>query len=181
MTAMIGPTDAVWTTMLGSPVGTLLCAANDAGVRAVWFVDDPADRARLEARLRRPLREGDHPHLRALRAWLEAYFAGDGAGLAGAPPLEPEGTAFQRAAWEALRSIPPGSTRTYAQQARAIGRPSAVRAVGAANGANPIALLLPCHRVIGAGGGLTGYGGGLDRKRWLLDHERAMAGLFGVA
>lgn len=86
-------------------------------------------------------------------------------------PLDPRGTDFQRAVWKALREIPFGETVSYAHVAKKIGRPSAQRAVGAANGSNPIALIIPCHRVIGANGSLTGYGGGLPRKRWLLAHE----------
>ena len=85
------------------------------------------------------------------------------------------GTPFQRSVWRALRAIPCGETRSYGDIARAIGRPSAVRAVGLANGANPIGVVVPCHRVIGAGGALVGYGGGVDRKRWLLAHERSAA------
>jgi methylated-DNA-[protein]-cysteine S-methyltransferase len=107
---------------------------------------------------------------------LGAYFAGDVAAIDGLP-VAAEGTEFQRAVWRSLCDIPAGETRSYADIARSIGRPRAVRAVGLANGANPIALVVPCHRVIGASGALTGYGGGLDRKRWLLDHERrALAG-----
>jgi methylated-DNA-[protein]-cysteine S-methyltransferase len=87
-------------------------------------------------------------------------------------PLRLEGTPFQQRAWEALRAIPFGETRSYGQQARAIARPSAVRAVGGANARNPIAIIVPCHRVIGSDGSLTGYGGGMPTKRWLLEHER---------
>jgi len=101
---------------------------------------------------------------------LRAYFAGDLGALDGLP-VAFEGTDFQRAVWEALREIPCGATRSYTAIAQRIGRPNAVRAVGAANGANPVAVVVPCHRVIGASGSLTGYGGGLDRKRWLLAHE----------
>ena len=86
-------------------------------------------------------------------------------------PLAPKGTEFQLAVWNALLEIPYGDTTTYAELARRIGRPSAVRAVGAANGANPIPIVVPCHRIIGTSGTLVGYGGGLDRKRWLLEHE----------
>ncbi len=92
-------------------------------------------------------------------------------------PLAPKGTGFQERAWRALLAIPYGETRTYGEQARAIGRPAASRAVGAANGKNPIAIIIPCHRVIGANGTLTGYGGGLPLKRWLLEHEAKHAGL----
>jgi methylated-DNA-[protein]-cysteine S-methyltransferase len=101
-----------------------------------------------------------------------AYLAGDLRAL-DAIAVDPGGTAFQRAVWAELRRIPAGGTRSYAEVARAIGAPSAVRAVGAANGANPIAIVIPCHRVVASGGGLGGYGGGLARKRWLLEHERA--------
>ncbi|MGK2877954.1 MAG: methylated-DNA--[protein]-cysteine S-methyltransferase [Solirubrobacterales bacterium] len=103
-------------------------------------------------------------------AQLEQYFAGrrDSFDL----PLEPEGTEFQRAVWSALAEIPFGETRSYGEVAAAVGRPRAARAVGMANNRNPIAVIVPCHRVIGAGGTLVGYAGGLGRKTWLLDHER---------
>src|SRR5208283_2077845 len=87
-------------------------------------------------------------------------------------PVETGGTAFQRQVWQSLREIPCGTTVSYGQLAERIGRPSAVRAVGLANGANPVAVVVPCHRVIGSNGSLTGYGGGIERKRWLLNHER---------
>lgn len=109
------------------------------------------------------------------KAALEAYFAGD---LAAIDRLETRtaGTLFQQEVWAALRRIPHGRKISYAALAADIGRPAAVRAVGLANGANPIVIVVPCHRVIGADGSLTGYGGGLDRKRWLIDHERAGEG-----
>jgi len=100
-------------------------------------------------------------------------------------PLRPAGTAFQRQAWQALCAIPFGQTRSYAEQARAVGRPTATRAIGAANGRNPIAIIVPCHRVIGSDGSLTGYAGGEPVKRWLLNHEgapaRAQLGLWPAA
>jgi methylated-DNA-[protein]-cysteine S-methyltransferase len=102
---------------------------------------------------------------------LQAFFSGDISAIAGIP-VETGGTTFQRDVWAALRQIPAGETWSYGQLARHIGRPAAVRAVGAANGANPIGVVVPCHRVIGANGSLTGYGGGIDRKEWLLNHER---------
>ncbi len=89
--------------------------------------------------------------------------------------MDAGGTAFQRRVWGALREIPPGRTRSYGQLAAAAGRPRAARAAGAANGANPVSLVVPCHRVVGADGRLTGYGGGLERKRWLLAHEAGAA------
>ena len=106
---------------------------------------------------------------------LSAYFAGDLRALDGVPTVT-GGTDFQRTVWAALRDIPPGETQGYGQLAARIGRPAASRAVGAANGANPVAIIVPCHRVIGASGSLTGFGGGLERKAWLLEHERRHAG-----
>src|SRR5215831_1034053 len=102
----------------------------------------------------------------------QAYFDGDLVAVASLPTAT-NGTNFQRAVWDALRHIAPGETISYGMLANRIGRPSAMRAVGLATGANPIAIVVPCHRVIGANGTLTGYGGGLERKRWLLAHERA--------
>jgi methylated-DNA-[protein]-cysteine S-methyltransferase len=111
----------------------------------------------------------------ALLRWaaqqMDEYFAGTRTAFA--LPLRPQGTAFQRQAWQALCAIPYGQTRSYAQQARAVGRPTATRAIGAANGRTPIAIIVPCHRVIGSDGSLTGYAGGESVKRWLLRHEGA--------
>jgi len=115
-----------------------------------------------------------HPILRETQRQLDEYFAGTRQmfDLPLAPPDQP----FSRLAWEALLNIPYGQTRSYGQQAIAIGRPTAVRAVARANGANRIAIVIPCHRVIGSNGSLTGFGGGLPIKRWLLDHEAVVAG-----
>ena len=107
-----------------------------------------------------------------IREPLDAYFDGDLAAI-DTLPVATGGTDFQRAVWAALRDIPAGQTESYGQLAARIGKPAAVRAVGLANGANPIGLIVPCHRVIGANGSLTGYGGGIERKRWLLNHEGA--------
>ena len=107
-----------------------------------------------------------------MRAALQAWFAGDLRAFDGLS-ITTGGTEFQRRVWAALRDIPAGETRSYGQLAAAIGQPTAVRAVGLANGANPVGIVTPCHRVIGAGGALTGYAGGVERKRWLLEHERA--------
>ncbi len=104
---------------------------------------------------------------------LNAYFNGELRAFS--LPLAPSGTSFQRQVWSGLQDIPYGETWSYSQLARHIGQPGASRAVGLANGRNPIAIIIPCHRVIGANGSLTGYGGGLDRKRWLLAHERSQA------
>lgn len=134
-----------------------------------------------EPRMRALLRRQYGPRGFTLEAALEAtplptaldrYFAGDLAAI-DTLPVATAGTAFQRSVWDALRGIPCGETLSYAALARRIGRDSAVRAVGLANGANPIGIVVPCHRVVGSDGSLTGYGGGIERKRWLLAHERA--------
>ncbi len=155
-----------------TPVGEVLLVVDAEGrVRALDFVDYEDRMRRLLARHYGPvpLVEGSAPE--GIRTAVQAYFSGDIRAL-DALPVATGGTDFQRQVWAALRSIPPGETRSYAQLAAAVGRPRAVRAVGLANGQNPIGVIVPCHRVIGASGKLTGYAGGLDRKRWLLDHER---------
>ncbi|WP_239017940.1 methylated-DNA--[protein]-cysteine S-methyltransferase [Sphingomonas aracearum] len=149
---------------LPSPVGLLTLVASEAGLVAVlWEQDSPA-RVPLG-----PVEAADHPILAAAAGQLSAYFAGTRQAFD--LPLDPRGTAFQREVWTALLAIPFGETRSYAGIARAIGRPAAVRAVGAANGRNPLSIIAPCHRVVGAGGALTGFAGGLAAKRWLLAHE----------
>jgi len=150
-------------TLHDSPLGPLLLASDEVGLRLLRF-DPPATL---------PVDWQVDPQAHAeLRAQLDAYFAGHLRGFT--QRLTPQGTDFQRAVWAALEDIPYGTTTTYAALARRIGQPRAVRAVGAANGANPIAILLPCHRVIGADGSLTGYGGGLPRKVTLLRLEGAL-------
>jgi O-6-methylguanine DNA methyltransferase len=156
-----------------SPLSRLLLVTDDGGaLRALEFADH-------ESRMRRLLGEhyGDVELVKgaapkSLMRALDAYFDGDLRAL-DAVPTATGGTPFQRSVWQALRKIAPGTTKSYGQIATEIGRPTASRAVGAANGSNPIAIVVPCHRVIGADGSLTGYGGGLPRKRWLLDFERA--------
>lgn len=158
---------------LASPLGEILLVTDAAGVvRALDFHDYEPRMNRLLARHygAPTLRPGRAPA--AVRDALDAYFGGAPAAL-DAVPTATGGTDFQRRVWAALRHIPAGETRSYGQLAAAIGRPSAVRAVGLANGANPIGVIVPCHRVIGAGGALTGYAGGVERKRWLLAHEAA--------
>lgn len=154
-----------------TPLGqALLVTDADGAVRALDFADYEDRMRRLLARHApgAALVEG-RADVRA-RAAVTAYFDGDARALEGVP-VRTAGTAFQEAVWEALRTIPAGETRSYAQLAAAVGRPKAVRAAGMANGQNPVAVLTPCHRVIGANGTLTGYAGGLERKRWLLAHE----------
>ena len=161
---------------LETRVGPMLTVVHDAGLCALEF-DDGRRLGRLEARLRRhypgcTIEEGTHGVIRQVERWLDAYFAGRESDTSGIP-LDPRGQPFEMLVWSALRQIPPGTTTTYGAIASQIGSPGAARAVGLANGANPIAIIVPCHRVIGANGTLTGYGGGLDRKAWLLNHERA--------
>jgi len=124
----------------------------------------------LTAAFNVPVEEGDNPHFGQLRKELDEYFSGERKTFS--VPLVPVGSPFQSLAWKALMNIPYGSTRSYQQQAVILGQPDSVRAVANANGMNKIAIIIPCHRVIGADGKLTGYGGGLWRKRWLLDLEQ---------
>lgn len=149
-----------------SPIGALLLAGDGEALCRVSFPDGPRKVAPEPSWVR-----ADHG-FDAARAWLDAYFAGARPPLD--LPLRPEGTAFQRAVWAALPKIPYGETMSYGALAEALGRPKAFRAVGAANGANPIPILLPCHRVVGANGTLTGFGGGLPTKEFLLAHEGAL-------
>lgn len=121
----------------------------------------------------------DETTTRAVTERLDRYFAGDLRALEDLQ-VNAGGTPLQTRVWAALRKIPAGETRTYEEVARVLGAPNAVRAVGAANGKNPVALVVPCHRVIGKDGTLTGYAGGIERKRWLLEHERTHAGLAGT-
>lgn len=155
-------------TTADSPVGPLLLAAHDGGVCGIEFHES---RHRIARGV--DWREGAHPLLDRLQAQLHEYFAG--ARRAFDLPLAPHGTAFQREVWQALASIPYGTTLSYAQLAARIGRPAAMRAVGAANGRNPLPIVLPCHRVIGANGALTGFGGGLPTKAFLLRLEGGTA------
>ncbi len=131
-------------------------------------------RSRVEEALGAAFAPGSSVHLEHLHQQLAAYFAGTKAGFD--LPLHWAGTPFQEAVWTALTALPPGRTCSYGALARTLGKPEAVRAVAKANGENPILLLVPCHRVVGAGGALTGYSGGLHRKQWLLEHERRVAG-----
>jgi methylated-DNA-[protein]-cysteine S-methyltransferase len=166
--------DAFTISRLATPIGVALLVTDGAGVlRAFNWTDYEAALGAWLARRypEAPAREGAAPA--AVRGPFEAYFAGEPAALE-TVAWKAAGTAFQLRVWEALRTIPAGETLSYAGLAERIGKPTAMRAVGLANGANPLALVLPCHRVIGANGSLTGYGGGLHRKRWLLAHEGAM-------
>jgi methylated-DNA-[protein]-cysteine S-methyltransferase len=158
---------------LGTPIGELFIVADHSGNLRV------ADWTDHEVRMRRLLRlhygesgfnlePARNPH--GLTSAVSSYFAGELTAI-DILPVQTAGTPFQREVWRALREITCGTTISYAKLAERIGRPSAVRAVGLANGSNPVGIVVPCHRVIGSNGSLTGYGGGIERKRWLLEHE----------
>ena len=155
-----------------TPLGAVTGASRDGTVVAFTFSDRwDAVEPRMQRRFPAAERRAGDPT--PIQRRLDAYFAGDLAALDDIA-VDPGGTAFQSAVWRSLRAVRSGRTTTYSALAREIGSPSAVRAVGAANGANPIWLVIPCHRAIGANGHLTGYAGGLERKRWLLRHEGAL-------
>jgi O-6-methylguanine DNA methyltransferase len=156
-----------------SPIGTMLVVSDaDGAIRALDF-DEYEQRMLQLLRLQYgDCTLSDGPAPAGVTRALGAYFDGDFDALASVP-IKTGGTAFQRDVWAALRTIPAGTTTSYGKLAAKLGRPKASRAVGLANGSNPISIVVPCHRVIGADGSLTGYGGGLPRKQWLLEHERA--------
>ncbi|MBI1408230.1 MAG: methylated-DNA--[protein]-cysteine S-methyltransferase [Caulobacter sp.] len=156
-----------------SPIDGLWLAVDGAGVLRLLHFDRPADD--FVATVRRAYPRADLIMGRAppsVREPLDAYFAGDLAALERIP-VQAVGSEFQKSVWGQLRQIPVGQTLSYGAVARRLGKPDASRAVGLANGSNPIAVVVPCHRVIGADGSLTGFGGGLPRKKWLLEHEGA--------
>jgi len=159
---------------LPSPIGTVLLVSDGTALRALDFLDYEPRMHRL-LRLRygsftlTPTQDAGE-----LGRSVQAYFEGNLAAVERLP-VQTAGTAFQRAVWTGLRLIPPGATISYGQLAERVGRAKASRAVGLANGANPVAVVVPCHRVIGANAKLTGYGGGLHRKEWLIAHERRHA------
>jgi methylated-DNA-[protein]-cysteine S-methyltransferase len=156
---------------VASPLGDLLVYSTQRGVCALDFADlAGALEHRLQRRYGRFTASAGSGSGTARR--LAAYFRGDFSALEDCP-IDPGGTPFQIAAWQAMRRVAPGDRKTYTWLARCVGRPRAVRAVGAASARNPIALLIPCHRIVGVDGSLVGYAGGVGRKRWLLDHERA--------
>lgn len=158
----------LYKTMIDSPVGPLTLVASNAGLRAVLWDDDRETRVKLGSI------DADLPDpagvLVAAGNQLDEYFAGRRTTFD--LPLAAAGSAFQRSAWDALRTIPFGETVSYGEQARRMGDSRKARAVGAANGRNPISIIVPCHRVVGANGSLTGFAGGIENKAWLLDHER---------
>jgi AraC family transcriptional regulator of adaptative response/methylated-DNA-[protein]-cysteine methyltransferase len=160
-----------------TPLGAMLAIADDEGLRLLEFVDRRAmerELSILRQRLHTNVVPGQHRHLDAIRSQLADYFSGKN--LEFDIPLAPVGSPFQLRAWKILRSIPLGETRSYSWMAKQLGDVEMRRAVGRANGENMICIIIPCHRVIRADGTLCGYGGGLWRKKWLLDHERQVTG-----
>jgi methylated-DNA-[protein]-cysteine S-methyltransferase len=153
---------------IATPLGPLTAARSAAGLSGLWFDGQKHHPGPLAV----PEDDGGDPVLAAAAAALTAYFSGKPFTL---PPLDPAGTAFQRAVWQALLEIPAGAPDSYGRLAERLGRASAARALGAAVGRNPISILIPCHRVIGADGSLTGYAGGIERKKALLGLESAAA------
>ena len=157
-----------------TPLGELILLSDEFGkLRAADWTDHEQRMRRLLAQQYRATYVTMEPRRNPfdLTSALESYFDGNLECL-GSLPVSTGGTVFQRSVWQALQSIPVGETVSYGELAKRLGRPAAMRAVGLANGANPVSIVVPCHRVIGADGSLTGYAGGLERKRWLLDHER---------
>jgi methylated-DNA-[protein]-cysteine S-methyltransferase len=168
-----GSTTELVSTVMDTPVGPLTIVVSADGVRAILWPDEDPDRVR-PATLPD---DSDHPVIVATVAQLTEYF--DGERQEFDLPLDPIGTDFQQAAWSALRTIPYGTTVSYGEQAARMGDRRKARAVGAANGRNPISIVVPCHRVVGSNGSLTGFAGGLDTKAWLLDHERGLLSRLG--
>lgn len=163
----------VLVTRVLTPLGPMVAGAGDRGLCLLEFADPPrleAQVQRIQARLACAIAPGEHPLLAQVRSELERYFAGE-LRRAFTVPVQMIGTEFQRAVWRELCNVPYGETRSYEEIARAVGRSGAQRAVGRANGENPVAIVVPCHRVVRADGTLCGYGGGVWRKRWLLELE----------
>ena len=161
---------------LNTPIGAMLSVADDAGVHLLEFADRkalPGEIARLREHIG-PICFGPNKVVDTLAGQVDRYFSGHSTPFD--VPVVQRGTSFETSVWAALRQVTLGDTRSYGEIARSIGRPGAARAVGRANGANQVAILVPCHRVIGADGSLTGYGGKIWRKKWLLEHERRVAG-----
>jgi methylated-DNA-[protein]-cysteine S-methyltransferase len=158
---------ALVSTVMDTPIGPLTIVASDDGVRAILWPDDDG-RVPVEV----ASSDSDHPVIAATVAQLGEYFWGEREEFD--LPLDPVGTDFQQSAWTVLRTIPYGTTLSYGEQAALMGDRRKARAVGAANGKNPISIVVPCHRVVGSNGALTGFAGGLETKAWLLDHERGL-------
>jgi AraC family transcriptional regulator, regulatory protein of adaptative response / methylated-DNA-[protein]-cysteine methyltransferase len=165
------------TITIETPLGEMVAGATDEGVCLLEFRDRkmlPTEYKDLVKLLKTTMQEGENRHLKTLKKQLREYFEGNRKEFS--IPLITPGSEFQQAVWKELQNIQFGSTRSYQEQAMALNMPDSVRAVANANGMNRIAIVIPCHRVIGSDGHLTGYGGGLRRKKWLLDHEKKYSG-----
>ena len=165
------------TTKIETPLGEMVAGATEEGVCLLEFHDRrmlPSEYKDLVRYLKTTIEDGENKHLKTLKKQLKEYFEGKRKEFT--IPLVTPGTEFQQAVWKELMNIQFGSTRSYHEQASALNKSDSVRAVANANGMNRISIIIPCHRVIGSDGRLTGYGGGLKRKKWLLDHERKYSG-----
>ncbi|HJQ27035.1 MAG TPA: methylated-DNA--[protein]-cysteine S-methyltransferase [Blastocatellia bacterium] len=169
--------DGLQARQIDTPLGGMLALANQNGLHLLEFVDRREledEMAALRSRLNCDIEPGNNAHLEQISRELQSYF--EGRELTFSVPLVVGGSAFERDVWAKLQMIPPGETWSYAELAARIGNPRAVRAVGRANGRNCMAIVIPCHRVIRSDGNLCGYGGGIHRKQWLLEHERKITG-----
>jgi AraC family transcriptional regulator of adaptative response/methylated-DNA-[protein]-cysteine methyltransferase len=167
----------ITTTKIETELGIMIAGAVDSGICLLEFSDRKmlnTEYKDLSRYFKTTIREGESHHFNILRNQLEEYFEGNRKSFT--ILLSTPGTPFQKAVWEELQTIAYGTTRSYMQQSVALGKPGAIRAVANANGMNRVSIIIPCHRVIGSDGSLTGYGGGLKRKRWLLDHEKKFSG-----
>jgi AraC family transcriptional regulator, regulatory protein of adaptative response / methylated-DNA-[protein]-cysteine methyltransferase len=167
----------ITTTTIETELGTMIAGAVDEGICLLEFSDRKmlnTEYKDLTKHFKTTIQEGENKHFGLLRKQLKEYFAGKRKEFS--VPLAAPGSTFQQAVWKELMNIPYGSTRSYLEQSIALGKPESIRAVANANGMNRISIIIPCHRVIGSDGSLTGYGGGLKRKRWLLDHEKKFSG-----
>jgi AraC family transcriptional regulator of adaptative response/methylated-DNA-[protein]-cysteine methyltransferase len=167
----------ITTTNIETELGIMIAGAVDDGICLLEFSDRRmlnSEYKALSKHFNTTIEAGEHKYFECIRRELEEYFNGTRKEFS--VPLNAPGTPFQRAVWKELMNIPFGSTRSYYEQSVALGKPDSIRAVANANGMNRISIIIPCHRVIGSDGHLTGYGGGLKRKRWLLDHEKKYSG-----
>ena len=163
--------------LIDTPLGTMSAAATKEGICFLQFCEGSAHDDGLDSLstlFGLPVREGENRHLRRLRKQLKEYFNGKRKEFS--LSLLTQGTEFQKSVWQSLQKIPYGKTISYLEHAKMINNPEATRAVAHANGENRVAIVIPCHRVIGSDGNLVGYGGGLERKRWLIDHEKKHSG-----
>jgi AraC family transcriptional regulator of adaptative response/methylated-DNA-[protein]-cysteine methyltransferase len=165
------------TIKIETPLGEMIAGATDDGICLLEFSDRkmlPTEYKDLKRLLKTTIEEGENNHTRQLLSELNEYFEGSRKEFS--IPLVTPGSEFQKSVWNELINIPFGTTRSYHEQSVALGKPDAIRAVANANGMNRISIIIPCHRVIGSDGHLTGYGGGIRRKKWLLDHEKKFSG-----